>query len=285
VGEWVVATFNVNSVKSRLPVLERWLDRSPVDVLCLQETKTPDEGFPEAFFIDRGYRVLRSGMRAYNGVAILSRRPVESWSAGFALAEGEGPAVPLPGIPSERPEEERARLIRARIGGVEIVNAYVPQGKSVEHGDYAYKLRFLERLTRYLEALGAPDRPLLLLGDLNVAPTEADVTSPGTKEEHVCFHRDVRRTYGELISLGLVDLFRRYLPGEGEFTFFDYRVPRALERNIGWRIDHVLATEDLADRSVGLVVDRELRSWERPSDHVPLRARFAGFSPEGGNGR
>jgi exodeoxyribonuclease-3 len=262
-AEIAVGTYNVNSVKSRLPALDRWLASRAVDVLCLQETKTRDDSFPEEFFRERGYRVVFGGMKAYNGVAIASRLPIEDFARGFA------------GLEEERPEES-ARLIRARIGDVNVFNAYVPQGKSLDHQDYAYKLRFLERLTLLLESLGGSGRPLLLAGDLNVAPTPMDVTKPETKEDHVCFHRDVRRAFEDLLSLGLEDLFRKHRPGGGEYSFFDYRVPDALQRNIGWRIDHLLGTPPLAEACGDAFAERELRGWDRPSDHVPLVALFDG---------
>jgi exodeoxyribonuclease-3 len=254
-----IATFNVNSVRSRIPILERWLPASGVDVLCLQETKTVDETFPAAFFESLGYDVAFRGEKSYNGVAIASSRPLEDVHFGFE--DGEEPSA-------------ETRLIRASVNGVNIVNTYVPQGKAIDHPDYRYKLRFLRRLSALFGREYDKDGLLVWLGDLNVAPTDMDVTHPERKKDHVCFHEDLKTLFEEVKGWGLSDLFRKYRPGEGEFSFWDYRVKNALERNIGWRIDHMLTTKSLEEKSVDCYVDREPRSWEKPSDHTPMVARF-----------
>lgn len=254
-----VATFNVNSVRSRLPVLERWLDDNKVDILCLQETKVEDGDFPEAFFSGLGYSVAYSGQKSYNGVAIASLVPPDE--AVFGFGDGEEP-------------EAKTRLARCRFGDLNVVNAYVPQGKSIDHPDYPMKLRFFERLGDLLVSLGVPKSPLVLVGDLNVAPTDIDVTHPENKRGHVCFHTDVRNAYEKLCSRGLLDVFRMHRPGAGEFTFWDYRVKGALERNIGWRIDHILATSSVAEKSLDCYCDKKPRSWEKPSDHSVVVAEF-----------
>ncbi len=258
-GIFSIATFNVNSVRSRLPILDRWLDDNRVDCLCLQETKVEDGSFPAGFFEEKGYTVQYRGEKSYNGVAIASLVPPDEY--GFGLGDGKDPSG-------------ETRIAWCRFGELSVVNAYVPQGKSIDHPDYPMKLAFFKRLQALLSGLGAPDKPLLLLGDLNVAPSDMDVTNPGNKRDHVCFHSGVREAFHELCSIGLVDIFRKHRPGEGEFTFWDYRVKGALERNIGWRIDHILGTRVQEGNSLDCFCDRKPRSWERPSDHSVVVARF-----------
>jgi len=255
-----VATFNVNSLRSRLPILERWLSRGEVDVLGLQETKVEDRSFPEDFFQDRGYGVIFRGQKAYNGVAVASRLPMTEVAFGFG--DGESPG-------------DEPRLVRCTVGGIKIINSYVPQGKALDHPDYAYKLRFFRRLRALLERDHRPEDPVLWMGDLNVVPTDRDVTHPENKRQHVCVHEGVRRALEDVLSWGLEDVFRRHRPEDGEFSFWDYRVPRALERNIGWRIDHFFATSPLARASTGAFVERELRREERPSDHTAVVVDFS----------
>jgi len=259
VSRMKIATFNVNSVRSRLHVLERWLNDNKVDILCLQETKVEDVSFPKDFFNGMGYHVAFSGQKSYNGVAVASLAEPDETLCGFG--DMEEPEAPT-------------RLMACRFGPVHVVNAYVPQGKSIDHPDYAMKLRFFERLGALFHKKSMLDGPMVLVGDLNVAPEKIDVTHPERKNSHVCFHEDVRRSFRELESLGLTDVFRKHRPGEGEFTFWDYRVKDSLVRNIGWRIDHVLATDPLALRSVDCYADREPRSWEKPSDHTVVVAEF-----------
>lgn len=255
-----VATFNVNSLRSRLPILETWLPRAEVDVLGFQETKVEDGSFPETFFRDRGYDVVFRGQKSYNGVAVASRLPLTEVAFGF----GDG----------EEPGDE-TRLLQCTVGGVRLLNSYVPQGKALDHADFAYKLRFFQRLRKLLERSCRPEDPVLWMGDLNVVPTDRDVTHPENKRQHVCVHEDVRRALEDVLSWGLEDVFRRHRPEDGEFSFWDYRVPRALERNIGWRIDHFFATPALARRSTGALVERSLRQEERPSDHTAVVVDFS----------
>ncbi len=254
-----VATFNVNSIRSRMPVVAHWLNDNRVDLLCLQETKVQDPEFDIRPFNEMGYEIIFRGRKATAGVAIASLRPLSDVKAGFG--DGEEP-------------DDGPRLIRGRLGDVLVINTYVPQGKSIDHPDYAYKLRFLERMRGLLSRESAPGEPLVWVGDLNVAPTDIDVTNPSNKRDHVCFHETLKEVFESVKSWGLVDVFRKHRPGEGEFSFFDYRVKDSLSRNIGWRIDHILATPALADRSIDAWVDRQPRSWDRPSDHTPVVAVF-----------
>ncbi len=253
------ATFNVNSVRSRMPVLRRWLASNPVEVLCLQETKVVDGDFPVQDFSDMGYKVSFRGQKSYNGVAIASREEPSEVAFGFQDGGKDDPET---------------RLIRARFGPVLVVNTYVPQGKAIDHPDFAYKKEFFARLDRLFREDYGGESLILWMGDMNVAPTDLDVTNPRNKKKHVCFHESIRHVFNGLVEGRFVDVFRKYRPGEGEFTFWDYRVKNALERNIGWRIDHVMASPVLADFSVDCFADREPRSWEKPSDHTVVVASF-----------
>jgi len=260
-----IGTFNVNSVKSRLPVLEYFLrgENAP-DILCLQETKCTNENFPLAFFEQLGYNAVFRGMKSYNGVAVISRVTPEEYFFGLDDGAAMGPLK----------ESEESRVIYARFGDLHILNTYVPQGKELDNPDYAYKLNFLGRVKKLLERRFKPADKVLWTGDINVAPTDLDVTHPENKRNHVCFHKDVKEKLEDVKAWGLSDIFRRHRPGAGEFSFWDYRVPKALERNIGWRIDHILGTESVAKASADAWAVRELRAMEKPSDHTAVMASF-----------
>jgi len=256
-----IATFNVNSVRSRMPVLERWLAGAPVDLLFLQETKATDADFPAAAFKAIGYDAYFCGEKSYNGVAVIASVPVE---VKFGFCDGKEPDFPT-------------RVAYARTTGnppLCVLNTYVPQGKEITHPDYEVKKSFLERTRAFFDRIVEPGSLFAWVGDLNVAPTEIDVTNPRNKRDHVCFHSEIREKFDWVVSWGLHDVLRRFHPEAGEFTFFDYRVKDALERNIGWRIDHIMATEALAERAIDCYVDRLPRGWEKPSDHTPLVADF-----------
>ncbi|MEA4872957.1 MAG: exodeoxyribonuclease III [Synergistaceae bacterium] len=260
-----IGTFNVNSVKSRIPVLESLLASGGApDILCLQETKCRDEEFPQDFFKELGYHCLYKGMKSYNGVAVISK--IEPDEASFGLNDGAAEA--------EREESENARVILAKFGDLNILNTYIPQGKEIDNPDYLYKLRFFQRVQDLFERNFTPKDKLLWLGDLNVAPTELDVANPINKTNHVCFHRDVKDAFARVMAWGLVDIFRKHLPGDGEYSFWDYRIKDALSRNIGWRIDHIVGTEVMADTSRKVWIERSLRSMERPSDHTAVIGSF-----------
>jgi exodeoxyribonuclease-3 len=260
-GKIKIATFNVNSLKARLPIVERFLsgEYAP-DILCFQETKCRNEEFPADFFADHGYECEYSGMKSYNGVAIASKTKATETSAGF----GDG----------EDSEADRARILRASFGGLHIVCAYVPQGKEMSSPDFQYKKRFFARLRALFEKHYKPSDRLLWTGDINVAPLDMDVTHPENKRGHVCVCEEARAALAGVVSWGFVDVFRKHLPNPGEFTFWDYRVKDALERNIGWRIDHLFATPALAESSENARVVRDLRAMERPSDHTAVVGEF-----------
>lgn len=265
-GQFKIATFNVNSIRSRLEQVLAWLDREAPDVLALQETKVQDHEFPASAFGDHGYHIVYRGQKSHAGVALATREVPHHVS--FGLDDGGEP--------------DEARLIAARVRGLEIVNVYVPQGREVESPHFAYKLEWLQRLRGYLERHYTPATPLLWVGDLNVAPEETDVHDPKALRNHVDFHPDARAALQMVCAWGLVDVFRQQHPGEpGHYTYWDYRVRNAVQRNIGWRIDHIMATEPLAARCTRAWIDVEARRAERPSDHTLLVAEFdlSGLDP------
>ncbi|GHV27179.1 exodeoxyribonuclease III [Synergistales bacterium] len=255
-----IATFNVNSIKARIPVLEHYLSDDMPDILCLQETKCADGAFPSAFFETFGYHAVFRGMKSYNGVAVISKAEPDEFSFGFADG-GDS-------------EEDACRLAVTKFGQLNLVCAYVPQGNEIGSEKFAYKLRFLERLRAMFDRRFAPSDLLLWAGDINVAPLDIDVTHPESKRDHVCVCEQAREALNGVLSWGLSDVLRKFRPGAGEFTFWDYRVKDALSRNIGWRIDHLFASAPLYEKSAGVYAARELRAMERPSDHTALIGVF-----------
>lgn len=256
-----ISTFNVNSLKARLPIVEDFLSGEDApDILCLQETKCRDEDFPADFFSALGYECAFSGMKSYNGVAIASRERPDDVKTGF----GDGGDS----------EQDRARIIRTRFGSLNIVCTYVPQGKEMDSPDFQYKKDFLRRLRAMFEREYEPAGLTLWAGDINIAPEDADIAHPENKHTHVCACGEIREALSGVTSWGLVDVFRRHRPGEGEFSFWDYRIKDALDRNIGWRIDHLFATPALARLSSDAYAVKRLRAMERPSDHTAVTGVF-----------
>jgi len=251
-----IATWNVNSLRVRLPQLQQWLEANPVDVLALQETKLTDADFPTAALRAMGYGSVFSGQKTYNGVAILSRRAIEA------------PLMDLPDF-----EDPQRRLLAATVGGVRIVDVYIPNGQSVGSDKYVYKLAWLKALRAYLKTeLGAHPN-LLLLGDFNVAPEDRDVHDPKSWEGSVLVSEAERAAVAEIQTMGLLDLFRKFEQPPQTFSWWDYR-QGAYRRNNGLRIDLILGTEAMHRVCVSCSVDREPRAWERPSDHAPCVATF-----------
>ena len=255
---FTVATWNVNSIRARMHALLPWLKENPVDVVCLQETKVQDHDFPTDRIEAAGYHVVFRGEKSYNGVAILSKELLENVRAGF---DDDGPA-------------DEPRLLLGEVGGVTILNTYVPQGREPDHPMFAYKLDWFARLRSMLEAEFSPDQLLVWVGDLNVAPTDIDVWNPKQLLGHVCFNPQATEAMERVISWGLVDVFRKHVPDPGHYTFYDYRAINAVDEGKGWRIDHILATAPLAERSVESWIDLTPRTGPKPSDHAPLLARF-----------
>jgi len=254
-----IATYNANSIRSRITLVQDWLSRERPDVLCIQETKAQNQDFPRGAFTDVGYNVVFRGQKAYSGVAIAS------------LGQPEDVTFGLDSEPKDEP-----RLITAKIDGITIVNTYVPQGRSVNSEMFSYKLEWFVRLRDYFARNFSPDEPLIWCGDLNVAPLEIDVHDPKRLAKHVDFHPQVREALATVTQWGFVDVFRRHRPDEpGQYTFWDYRVRGALDRNLGWRVDHIYATQPLAEKSVNAWIDRDARAAAKPSDHTFLVAEFA----------
>ena len=255
-----VATFNANSIRSRMELVLDWLRRESPDVLCLQETKVQDKDFPAQPFREAGYAVVFRGQPAHAGVAIVSRQ--EPQEVTFGLDDDGQPDEP--------------RLIRAVVGGIPVVNTYVPQGRDPESEHFQYKLAWLARLRAFFERHYSPQEPLLWMGDLNVAPEPIDVHDPKGLKEHVDFHPQARAALEQVREWGFVDVFRLHHPGEpGQYTYYDYRARDPIEHGIGWRVDHVWATEPLARKSTRAWIDVEARRAERPSDHTFLVAEFS----------
>lgn len=255
-----IATFNVNSIRTRLPVVLEWLNRHRPDVLCLQETKTPDENFPLEPIHQAGYKAWFRGRKGGNGVALLSPRNAEVVAYDF-----EDGGTPDP-----------ARFLAARVGTWLIVNTYVPQGRGIDHPMYAHKLEWLGRLRQWFERHADPSQAVLWLGDMNVAPQAIDLHHPENHARHVCFHTDVRAAYTRVVDWGFTDCYRRHYPESPGYTFFDYRTRDAIARGLGWRVDHILATRTVADRCRECWVDLDPRRAERPSDHAVVVADFDG---------
>ncbi len=254
-----IATFNVNSLRKRLPILLDCLRKHEPDVLCLQETKVQDSEFPSPVLVSSGYHTTFRGMKGYNGVAILSQLPPEEVSYGFTRGK----------------DSDDVRLLRVVIRGVPIINTYVPQGQEIDSPKYQYKLRWFKRLRSYFQAHLSPDRPAIWCGDMNVAPRPMDVHSPEKHLKHVCYHEAARKAYHHTVAWGFVDVFCKLYPDRQQFTFWDYRQPSSIEANKGWRIDHILATPPLAERCREVRVDLEPRCAKEPSDHTLLLAEFS----------
>ncbi|MBW1729605.1 MAG: exodeoxyribonuclease III [Deltaproteobacteria bacterium] len=252
----IFATYNCNSIRARLPIIKDWLTQNSLDILCLQETKVQDRDFPAKEIQALGYHVAYKGQKAYNGVAILSKerpRDIRSFL---------------------ETDEEDARFLRATIRQIPILNVYVPQGVSPDSDKFAYKLQWLRRLLTYLDSHFSPDDSLLVAGDFNVALEPRDVYDPEGLQGEVGFHPKEQEAMRELLGWGLQDLFRKHESRGGFYTFWDYRIPNALKRKMGWRIDYVLATAPLADKCVRVWIDEGARSLKKPSDHTFLVAEF-----------
>lgn len=252
-----IASWNVNSLRARQERLLAWLDRHRPDVLCLQEIKAEDTKISLAPFADRGYHVALYGQRTYNGVAILSRTPLETVERGF----GDGG------------DDSEARFLAATTGGIRVLSVYVPNGETLDSPKFAAKLEWLARLERWLDTHQVVHEPAALCGDLNVAPAELDVHDPQAWEHSVLYAPPAREALARLLHLGFVDVVRHCHPGERLYTWWDYRM-LAFPKNRGLRIDHLLFSPALAARVVAAGVDRDARKGKLPSDHAPVWAEL-----------
>lgn len=247
-----IATWNVNSLKVRLPHVLDWLASYQPDVLCLQETKLEDVNFPAAELAAAGYQTLFSGQKTYNGMAILSKLPAEEVAVG------------IPGF-----ADPQKRVLAATIGGVRVINLYVPNGQSVDSDKFQYKLGWLDALMGWLRDELTRYSSLVVLGDFNIAPEERDVHDPKAWEGQVLFSPPEREAFRKLLQLGLSDSFRLFDQPEKSYTWWDYRM-NAFRRNMGLRIDHILLSAALVKTCKSCTIDKEVRKQERPSDHAPV---------------
>lgn len=252
-----LATWNVNSLRVRLPHVLDWLERHRPDFLALQEIKVAEDQCPIEAIREAGYHIIISGQKTYNGVAILSREP----------AEGE-PVRALPGF-----DDPARRVLAADYGPLRLINLYVPNGQSVGSDKYTYKLEWLEHLTAWLAEELKRREQVVVMGDFNIAPEPRDVHDPELWEGSVLFSEPERAAFRRLLALGFSDTFRLFEQAPGEFSWWDYRMG-AFRRNRGLRIDHILTSRSLAERATACYVDKAPRALERPSDHAPVVAEF-----------
>ncbi len=252
-----VATWNVNSLRVRLPQLREWLATEQPDLLGLQETKVTDVDFPRADVESLGYQVTFAGQKSYNGVAILSRQPATDV------------LVDIPGFSTE----ER-RVLAATFGTLRMINLYIPNGSELSSDKYAFKLRWLDALVSWLKSEVLAHEQVIVVGDFNIAPEERDVHDPEVWKDTTLFSPAVRASFQSLVDLGLCDSFRLHSQEPGLYSWWDYRMA-AFRRNLGLRIDHVLVSPALSKACTGCRIDKAPRKFERPSDHAPVIAEFA----------
>jgi exodeoxyribonuclease-3 len=248
-----IATFNVNGINGRLPVLLRWLEETAPDVVCLQELKAPSERFPEAAIRDAGYGAIWHGQKSWNGVAILAR--------------GAKPTETGRGLPGD-PEDAQSRYIEAAVAGVIVGCLYVPNGNPAPGPKFDYKLRWFERLSARTAELLESGAPVVLAGDFNVMPTELDVYKPERWVDDALFRPEVRLAFRRLLAQGWTDALRALHPNEQIYTFWDY-FRNAWGRNAGLRIDHLLLSNAISGRLAAAGVDSAVRGWDKASDHAP----------------
>lgn len=252
-----VATFNCNSVRKRMPIILEWLKKESPDVLALQETKVQDADFPVNDFLEAGYFVSFRGMKSYNGVATLTKAKPTQVLYGFKSGA----------------DSEDFRIIQVMVNGVRVINTYIPQGYNIESEKYQYKLKWFARLRKYFNKYLKEKGPIIWLGDLNVAPEEIDVANPDRNLNDPCFHIKAREEYKKTVEKRFIDVYRMKYPKKVQYTFWDF-FRNAYERNRGWRIDHILATPELAKRCTKVVVDQGPREKPSPSDHTIVWAQF-----------
>ncbi|UOA31780.1 Exodeoxyribonuclease III [Sulfitobacter sp. DSM 110093] len=257
-----IASFNINGIKARVAALPEWLDEAQPDVVVLQEIKSVDEAFPREMLEERGYNVETHGQKSFNGVAILSKLPLEDVTRG------------LPGDDAD----DQARWIEATVMGdemaVRVCGLYLPNGNPVPGPKYDYKLAWMARLQARAEALLAEETPFLMAGDYNIIPQAEDAAKPDSWREDALFRPESRAAWRRLVNLGLTDAFRARTQGPGHYSFWDYQAG-AWNRNNGIRIDHFLLSPSCADRLRDCQIDRDVRGRDKPSDHVPIWVELA----------
>lgn len=256
-GRMKIATWNINSLRIREDLVLDWVEAQQPDILCLQETKLTDQEFPEDAFGDLDYHVVYHGQTSYNGVAIVARG---------------APRVVAKGLP-EQTEDDR-RVIAADVDNVRVVNVYCPNGHAYESDKYRYKLGWYESLRSFLDQNGGPDRPLVLLGDFNIAPRDVDIYEGYGRGEQLFISRRERERFQALLDWGLTDTLVHLDDAPKQYTYWDYR-GGAFDLNQGMRIDHILVTQPLLNRAQSIHVDRDIRGREQPSDHSPVILELA----------
>ena len=261
-----IATWNVNSVRTRLDQVLAWLAAEQPEVLCLQETKVADELFPLEPFRALGYEAAISGQKAYNGVAILSRLPIEDVQVGFAALLPDDPEAPGLG--------EQKRVISAQIAGLRVLNLYVPNGSSLRSEKYAYKLEWLACLKRYLDAQETQGEPLVMVGDFNIALEARDIHDPARLSGGIMASEPERQALQAALGERLEDGFRLFEPESGHWSWWDYRTA-GWETGRGWRIDHIYLDAELRDHALGCTIDAPMRGNPQPSDHAPVIINLA----------
>jgi exodeoxyribonuclease-3 len=266
-----IATWNVNSVRTRLEQVLAWLAAETPEVLCLQETKVADELFPRDAFEALGYRVAISGQKAYNGVAIISRLPLEDVQVGFTAL--------LPGDPQAPELGEQKRVISARIAGLRVLDLYVPNGSGLRSEKYAYKLEWLACLKRYLEAQAEQGEPLVMVGDFNIALEDRDLHDPARLTGGIMASEPERLALRAVLGDRLEDGFRMFEAEAGHWSWWDYRTA-GWEAGRGWRIDHIYLDGELRDLALGCTIHAQQRGNPQPSDHAPVVINLAWPPPE-----
>ncbi len=290
-----IASFNVNSLRARLPIVLRWLTEHQPNVLCVQETKVQDADFPVDAFSDSGYKYVFKGQKSYNGVAIFSRSQISDVKFGFddepkdearlIRAEikpvrklGRGPtrrdARRVCDTSRQAPQRTGRSFLSNGVNGISIVNSYVPQGYLPESEKFEYKLNWFNRLLTFFDKNFKPTDLVLWVGDFNIAPEPIDVYDPEGLSGHVCFHPEVHKKLEKIMQWGFVDVFRMHCKEAGQYTFWDYRLRNSFKRDLGWRLDHIMATQPLAKLCTACCIDKEPRTKDRPSDHTPVVAEF-----------
>ena len=256
-----IASWNVNSVRTRLDQVLAWLEQVQPDLLCLQETKVDDPLFPREAFEAAGWQINIHGQKAYNGVALVSREPLEDVRCGFDAE--------LPNDPDAVQLSEQKRVISARLDGVRVLNLYVPNGSSLKSDKYPYKLAWLSCLKRYLEAQSQRGEPLCMVGDFNIAPEARDIHDPDRLTGGIMASADERQALQAVLGERLHDVFRIFEPDAGHWSWWDYRTG-AWDRDRGWWIDHIYLCDDLLGLAKSCVIHKQVRGNAQPSDHAPV---------------
>lgn len=252
----ILITWNVNSISARLGHVRQLLDSYEPDILCMQETKIVDEKFPRDIFRERGYEIEIYGEKSYNGVAVASKEPIENVQRGFKVEIAAG----------------SKRLIASEIAGVKVINVYIPNGQSVGSDKYYYKIEWMCALEKHIKENYKCDDRVVICGDFNVAPEDIDLAKPEWSGSIMSSAQE-REHLNDIKEWGFVDVFRQHHSEGGLFTFWDY-FRGSFQRNAGFRIDHIWATQSMAQKCTGVIIAREMRELERPSDHAPVIAEF-----------